>query len=68
MYYVFGVAGFLPQGSFEGVAEFGSLGSAHLFVQARVSGFRLPAEKDDGQNNGNPEKYNYFSGLPLLWP
>ena len=66
VYYVFGVAALLPQGSLEGVAEFGSLGSAHLFVQARVSGFRLPAEKDDGQNNGNPEKYNYFSGLPLL--
>ncbi len=66
MYYVFGVAVFLPQGSLEGVAELRPLGSAHLFVQARVSGFRLPAKKDDGQNNGNPEKYNYFSGLPLL--
>ncbi len=60
MYYVFGVAAFLPQGSLERVAELWSFGSAHLFVQARVSGFRFPAEKDDGQNNGNPEKYNYL--------
>ena len=59
MYYMFGVAVFLPEGSLEGVAELRPLFPAHLFVQARVSGVRLPGE-DDGQNNDNPEKYNYF--------
>ena len=56
MYYMFGVAVFLPEGSFEGVAELRPFCPAHLLVQARVSGFRLPAEDDDGEKNDNPEK------------
>jgi hypothetical protein len=56
MYYMLGVAVFLPEGSLEGVAELRPLLPAHLFVQARVSGFRLPAEDDDGEKNDNPEK------------
>ena len=55
MYYMFGVAVFLPQGSFEGVAELRTFFPAHLLVQPRVSGLRFSGE-DDGQNNDNPEK------------
>ena len=65
MYYMFGVAVFLPEGSFEGVAELRPFCSAHLLVQARVSGVRLSGE-DDGQNNDNPEKIDLFFRIAVI--
>jgi len=51
--YVFGVACFLPQGSFKGVPKFGAPRPAHLFLEARKLG--LGAKPDNGQDENESE-------------
>ena len=51
--YVFGVARFLPQGSFEGVPKLGAPRPAHLFLEPRKLG--LGAKPDNGQDENKSE-------------
>jgi len=51
--YVFGVARFLPQGSFEGVTKLGAPWPAHLFLEPRKLG--LGAKPDNGQDENESE-------------